>query len=95
MGREFWFGCKELCERGIATHVNVEGVMIPVKDYLKARKKAKKEAKKLGIKITSISEASLNGIDVMSPIIEQQNKSFEEISDHISAAVQSNEFLYN
>ncbi len=94
-GKEYWFGSKKICKRGIATHVNVEGIMIPVKQYLKALKKAKKKGRKRGIKITSIAEAVLNDIDVLRPIIEEQNRSFEEISDHISQAVQSNEFLYN
>jgi serine/threonine-protein kinase RIO1 len=94
-GQEFWFCTKEMCERGIATHVNIEGVIVPAKQYLNILKKAKRKAKKKGLKISSIAQASLNGINVMDPIISDQNQSFEEISEHISSAVQSNEFLYN
>jgi ATP-dependent protease ClpP protease subunit len=94
-GKEFWFGAKELCERGIATHVNVDGVMIPAKRYLKALKKAKRKAKKQGIKVSSIAESLIFGIDVMSEIVEEQNAAMEHVTDVISEAVTSNEFLYN
>ena len=94
-GKEWWFSSKEMCERGIATHVNIDGVMIPAKRYLKALKKAKKLAKKEGVKVSSIAESLIFGVDVMSEIIEEQNKAMAEVTNIISEAVTSNEFLYN
>jgi len=94
-GKEYWFGAKEMCERGIATHVNINGIMIPVEKYLKALKKAKKIAKKKNLDISSISEASLMGIDVMSPIIKERNQVIGNVSDTLSELVSQNDFLYN
>jgi ATP-dependent protease ClpP protease subunit len=94
-GKDWWFCSKEMCERGIATHVNVDGVLIPAKRYLKALKKAKKKAKKQGVKVSSIAESLIFNIDVMSEIIEEQNKAMDNVTEIISDAVASNEFLYN
>jgi hypothetical protein len=94
-GKEFWFGAKELCERGIATHVNVNGIMIPAKRYLKALKQAKRKAKKQDIKVSSIAESLILGIDVMSEIIEEQHVAMERITNTITETVTNNEFLYN
>jgi ATP-dependent protease ClpP protease subunit len=94
-GKDWWFGSKEMCERGIATHVNVDGIMIPAKRYLKALKKAKKKAKKQGIKVSSITESLIFGIDVMTDIIQEQNEAMDQVTDVISEAVTNNEFLYN
>jgi ATP-dependent protease ClpP protease subunit len=49
VGQDYWMGTKELCKRGIATHVVVEGQELTPKAYLKDIKKkkaAKKEAQK-------------------------------------------------
>jgi ATP-dependent protease ClpP protease subunit len=46
VGQDFWMGAKELCKRGLATHVIVEGKEITAKEYLKRLKKQKKENKK-------------------------------------------------
>ena len=49
VGQDYWMGTKELCKRGIATHVVVAGREITAKEYLKLlkkKKKAQKEAKK-------------------------------------------------
>ncbi len=35
MGKDYWFGSKEMCKRGIATHVLVGGKQITAKKYLK------------------------------------------------------------
>lgn len=35
-GKDFWMGAKELCERGIATHVNVDGTLKTAAEYLSA-----------------------------------------------------------
>jgi len=94
-GREYWFGAEEMCRRGIATHVNIDGIMVPAKQYLKSLKKAKKKAKKRGIEIETIAEASLQGIDVMSPIVLAQNQSIDHVTEIISDAVTNNEFLYS
>jgi len=94
-GKEWWFGSKEMCERGIATHVNVDGVMIPAKRYLKALKKAKTKGKKQGIKVSSITESLIFGIDVLTEIVDEQNASIERVTDIISEAVASNDLLYN
>ena len=46
VGQDFWMGAKELCKRGIATHVILDGKELTAKEYLKHLKKEKKEAKK-------------------------------------------------
>ena len=45
VGQDYWMGTKEMCKRGIATHVIVQGQEITAKEYLKTLKK-KKKAKK-------------------------------------------------
>jgi len=39
IGQDFWMDAKELCKRGIATHVLVDGAEISAKKYLKSIKK--------------------------------------------------------
>ena len=39
VGKDFWMDCKEICERGIATHILVNGVEVSAKKYLKSLKK--------------------------------------------------------
>ena len=46
VGQDYWMDTKELCKRGIATHVIVNGDELKAKEYLKHLKKEKKEAKK-------------------------------------------------
>jgi ATP-dependent protease ClpP protease subunit len=88
-GKEWWFGTKEMCERGIATHVNVDGVNIPAGDYLKLLKKVKKVGKKLAkkegvkIKINSLAEAFLHGIDALTPAIEKKKEAAEKIQKEL------------
>jgi len=41
IGQDYWFGVQELCERGIATHVLVNGKEVKAKKYLKRIKKNK------------------------------------------------------
>ncbi len=94
-GKEFWFGAKKMCERGIATHVNINGILIPAKRYLKALKKAKKIAKKTDEELSTIAEGNLLGIDVMSKIVEEQNIAMDGVTATISSVVSNNEFLYN
>lgn len=38
-GKEFWFDAKNMCERGIATHIVIDGEELTAKDYLKSLKK--------------------------------------------------------
>lgn len=38
LGKDFWFGCEELAKRNIATHVSVNGYVLPSKDYLDYKK---------------------------------------------------------
>ncbi len=48
VGQDYWMGAKELCKRGIATHVIIAGKELTAKQYLKElkqEKRAKKEAK--------------------------------------------------
>ncbi len=45
VGQDYWMGAKELCKRGIATHVIVEGKEVTAKEYLKQLKKKKKKNK--------------------------------------------------
>ena len=49
VGQDYWMGAKELCKRGIATHVIIEGHEISAKEYLKGLKRAK-QAKKETVK---------------------------------------------
>ncbi len=42
IGQDFWMDTKELCKRGIATHVIVNGKELTAKEYLKYLKKKKK-----------------------------------------------------
>ena len=42
VGQDFWMNTKELCKRGIATHVVTEGKELSAKEYLKSLKKKKK-----------------------------------------------------
>jgi len=46
IGQDFWMGAKELCKRGIATHVILEGKEMRAKEYLQLLKKEKKANKK-------------------------------------------------
>ncbi|HHS91855.1 MAG TPA: hypothetical protein ENK82_00765 [Campylobacterales bacterium] len=49
VGQDYWMGTKELCQRGIATHVIYDGKEVTAKEYLKhlkQKKSAKKEKKK-------------------------------------------------
>jgi len=45
-GSDFWMDAKEMCERGIATHVVVGDLEITAKEFLKGLKKQKREEKK-------------------------------------------------
>jgi len=45
IGQDYWMDAKELCKRGIATHVITEGKELTAKEYLKKLKKEKKEKK--------------------------------------------------
>jgi len=42
IGQDYWMGAKELCKRGIATHVLYNGEEIKAKKYLKIVNKIKK-----------------------------------------------------
>ena len=46
IGQDYWMDAKELCKRGIATHVICEGKELTAKEYLKVLKRAKKENKR-------------------------------------------------
>ncbi len=46
IGQDYWMNTKELCKRGIATHVILEGKEITAKEYLKKIKKKKKKTQK-------------------------------------------------
>ena len=94
-GKDFWFDAKEMCQREIATHVMVEGLMIPAKTYLKTLKKAKKKAKKRGLKITTLQEAYLQGINVLLELAIEREKELDDISAEISEIISNHEFLYN
>ena len=43
LGKDFWMDTKELCKRGIATHVIYDGKEFTAKEYLKLIKQKKKE----------------------------------------------------
>jgi ATP-dependent protease ClpP protease subunit len=46
IGQDYWMDAKELCKRGIATHVILEGKEITAKEYLKILKERKKKKKR-------------------------------------------------
>jgi len=46
IGKDFWMDTKELCKRGIATHVLLDGKEVTAKKYLKSLKTFKKSTKK-------------------------------------------------
>jgi ATP-dependent Clp protease protease subunit len=94
-GKDYWFDAKEMCQRGIATHVVVENIMIPASQYLKLLKKAKKQAKNYKVEIDSLSEALLYDIDVLTPFYEKQQAELNKINETIVNLVTSNELLYN
>jgi len=50
VGQDYWMGTKEMCKRGIATHVIVKGMELTAKEYLKLLKKRKAQKKELKIK---------------------------------------------
>jgi len=45
VGQDYWMGTKEMCKRGIVTHVIVHGEELTAKQYLKSIKKTKNEKK--------------------------------------------------
>jgi ATP-dependent protease ClpP protease subunit len=45
VGQDYWMGPKELCKRGIATHVIVSGKEITAKQYLKLLKQERRKEK--------------------------------------------------
>ena len=94
-GKDFWFSAKEMCQRGIATHVVIDGITVTSEEYLKALKQAKKRAKKQGLKISTLHEAYLQGIDEIEPLAAARENELQTISTQISAIVNDHEFLYN
>jgi ATP-dependent protease ClpP protease subunit len=94
-GEDFWFDAKEMCKRGIATHVMINGLLIPATKYLKILKKTKKVAKKeKGIKIRTLEEALGYDIDSLTPLAEEYSSRMQEVEDQMSEIVANNEFLY-
>ena len=93
-GKDFWFGAKEMCQREIATHVIIDGIVVTATEYLKTLKQAKKQAKKQGFKISTLKEAYLYGIDEISTLATIRENELQKISSQISAIVNEHEFLY-
>jgi hypothetical protein len=93
-GKDFWFGAKEMCQREIATHVVIDGIVVTAAEYLKTLKQAKKQAKKQGFKISTLKEAYLYGIDEISTLATIRENELQKISSQISAIVNDHEFLY-
>ena len=46
-GKTFWFNAIDMCQRGIATHVEIDGYQIPAKKYLKMLADLKKKYPKI------------------------------------------------
>ena len=46
LGKDFWMNAKEMCQRGIATHVVISGDIIKAKEFLELLKRKKKSEKK-------------------------------------------------
>jgi len=93
-GKEYWFDAEEMCRREIATHVNISGVLVPAKKYLKILKKAKKMAKKEGFKINTLEEALNYGIDVLTEVEDEQQQLLQTVSEQITELVAKNDLLY-
>ncbi len=70
-GKDYWFNTEDMCKRGIATHVSIEGLLIPAKKYLKILKKSKKAAKAKGYKIQTLLEGLRYEIDEISEYFEE------------------------
>jgi len=47
IGQDYWMDTKEMCKRGIATHVIVSGEELTSQEYLKKKKKIKKVKKEI------------------------------------------------
>ncbi len=92
-GKDFWFNAKEMCKRGIATHVVVHGLSIPAKRYLKLLKKVKKEAKKAypkeRIRPKTLAEGLVYGIDALTPISEMQQEYIANTHQQLSELIGS------
>lgn len=85
-GKDFWFDCEELCQRGIATHVCLEGELIPADIYLKALKKTRKKVKKKhGVKIGTLLEGVKYEVNYISEFMEEEFLNKEKIKQEIMA----------
>jgi len=99
-GKDWWFNAKQMCERGIATHVIVHGLTIPAKYYLKLLKKVKKAVKKAAkkqfpaekIKIKSLDEALIYGIDALTPIAMARKDFFDQTQLELSELLNNFDF---
>ncbi len=60
IGQDYWMNAKELCKRGIATHVIYEGKEITAKEYLKLLKNKKKSKKNKKQKDKNLSKDRAN-----------------------------------
>jgi hypothetical protein len=83
-GKDFYFGAEEMCERGIATHVKVDGNLISAERYLKTLKKARKKCRKGGTKINTLYEAQIYGVDLISKLNEYVDNQWAEINKKLS-----------
>ncbi len=95
-GKDYWFNAKKMCERGIATHVIVHGLTIPAKYYLKLLKRVKKEAKlaypKEKLKIKSLDEALIYGIDALTPLAMAKREFFDETQNQLTELLNNFDF---
>jgi len=58
LGKDFWMDSKEMCKRGIATHVVICGEVITAKKFLKLLKKDKKDKKEAKAKKKKVKKVS-------------------------------------
>ena len=94
IGKEFWFGAEEMCQREIATHVRIGEVIIPAKKYLKLLKKVRKVGKKNKIKIGTLGEALIYNIDPITPLLEENRREIEVIYKKLNELVAEHPDLY-
>ncbi len=95
-GKDFWFGAKKMCKRGIATHVVVHGLTIPANHYLKLLKKVKKEVLKAypkeKLKVKSLDEALIYGIDALTPLAMAKKEFFDDTQKQLSELLANFDF---
>ena len=59
IGRDFWFDCYEMAQRGICTHVMIEGFMIPSDEYIEFKDSGKPLEKFIEDKLAELEQEAI------------------------------------